>query len=254
MGKQKYLEFTVDLWATDFHDVEIGILPKTQHRAKSRQFTKDMDIIGQIKEDGERTGLIAYREGLWQDKEGMNRRLVIKTFSPSMSWRATLELLLGRSLQLTHGAGDFPVVAYSVNVNNHPQVIQVERSAFKWPLFPEKFSFFILRDDKPEFYRLRKDVISIGTDYTLFDQHNRKIGHLDGKVITLGGEWRVRLEESHASAQMKAVLQLFCAMLKFNEACQDHISSLIHELHEGRLDPELEAQEADLYMNPRRMR
>ena len=255
MAKQsKYLDFKVDLWATDLHDVEIGILPSTQHRAKSRQFTKDMDIIGQIKEGGERTGLVAYREGLWKDKDGMNKRLVIKLFNASMNWKATLELLLGRSLQLTHGAGRFPVVAYSVNVSNHPQVIQIERSAFKWPLFPDKFSFFILKDGKPQFYRLRKDIIAIGTDYTLFDQANKKIGNLDGKIITLAGKWKVRLLEEYADPQMLAVLQLFCAMLKFNAACQSHIETLVSDMHEGTLEPKLESQESDLYMNPRRMR
>ena len=247
-------DFIVDLWATSLHDVEIGILPSTQHQAKSRQFTKDMDIIGQILEDGERTGLVAYREGLWKDQEGTKKRLVIKLFSAKTNWRGTLDLMMGRSLQLTHAASGLPVVAYSVNLAKHPQVIQLERSAYKWPLFPEQFSFFILRDDVPHFYRLKRDLIAMGSDYTLYDQQNRKVGHIDGKVITMGGKWKVRVNEEHADKYMKSVLQLFCAMLRFNDACRTHVDQLTRQMHTGALEPRLEAQERDLYMNPRRTR
>ena len=72
----------------------------------------------------------------------------------------------------------------------HDQIIQLERSARQWPLMPERFSFFILDDDGPKLYKLRRKVISFGADYVLYDEHNKKIGLLDGKVITLGGAWQ----------------------------------------------------------------
>ena len=112
--KSEWKEFTVNLWATDINDVEIGIMPATKARAKSRQFTKDMDVVGEVTEGGERTGIVAYREALWEENDGMDKRLVIKLFSASMNWKGTMDLLIGRSLQLTHGAGKLPVTAYSV--------------------------------------------------------------------------------------------------------------------------------------------
>ena len=252
--KSEYHKYTVDIWATALHDVEIGILPSTQHRAKSRQFTKDMDIFGEVKEEKGRTHILAYRKGLWKDNVGMEKRLVIKQFTAGMNWRATMDLLLGRSLQLSHGAGGFPVPAFSINVSGHDQIIQVERSAFKWPLFPEKFSFFILDEGKPQFFRLRKVWMSIGADYKLYDQYNRKIGYLDGKVINLGGAWKVKIRKEYSNAQLNSVIQLFCAMLKFNTESRNHIDHLLYNMHRGAIIPALQTQESDLYMNPRRTR
>jgi hypothetical protein len=246
--------YKVDLWLTDLNTVEIGILKQTQHRAKSRQFTKDMDVIGQIKEDGQRKGIVAYREGLWKEKDKMKKRLVIKLFTEKMNWRGTLDMMLGRSLQLTHGASGFPVMAFSINIADHPQIIQMERSAFKWPLFPEKYSFFIMKEDGPHFYRLRRKILAFGVDYILYDQNNRKIGILDGKVLNLGGAWKVRVSGQHADPRLDAVLQLFCAMLKFNDDSRRHILQLARGVNKGQIMPKLETQESDLYMNPRRTR
>lgn len=250
----EYREFTINLWLTDLNSVEIGIYKHSRHMAKSRQFTKDMDVIGEVIEGGERVGLLAYRKGIWKKNSGMERRLVIKLFSASMNWKGTLDLMMGRSLQLTHGAGGFPVTAFSINLANHQQMINLERSAYKWIGFPEKFSFFVLRDDKPYFYRIRRDWISIGGDYSVFDQNNRKIGWLDGKVIDLGGKWKVKILEEHSGNQLNGILQLFCAMLKYNDSCREHISSLAKDMKSGHLSPELEPHESDLYQNPRRVR
>ena len=252
--KSGQTEFIVNLWATDLNDVEIGIMPATKARAKSRQFTKDMDVIGEIKENGERTGIVAYREGLWEDNDGMDKRLVIKLFSASMNWKGTMDLLIGRSLQLTHGAGNLPVTAYSVNLSGHDQIIQLERSAYKWPMFPERFSFFILRDGKPFFYRLRKLVMAMGSDYGLYDHNNKRIGTIDGKVFTIGGKWKCRVDEEHADELLKATLQLFCTMQRFNDEARWHISDLVSDMHDGDVLPAIEHHEADLYMNPRRVR
>ncbi|MEL6317604.1 MAG: hypothetical protein AAFR16_08200, partial [Pseudomonadota bacterium] len=143
----KHRRFNVDLWATSLNDVEIGIMRQTQHRARSSQFTKDMDVIGQITEGGQRTGVVAYRKGLWREETGAKRRLVLKLFTANMHWRATMDMMIGRSLQLTLGAGGTPVTAYSVNVARSDQLIQLERSADKWPFMPEKFSFFLLDEN-----------------------------------------------------------------------------------------------------------
>ena len=254
-AKLNYGEFEVDLWITDLNPTEIGIYQQSRHRAKSRQFTKDMDIFASVKKDGERTHLLAYRKGLWEENTGMSKRLVIKLFTAEMNWRATLDLLLGRSLQLTHGARGFPVTAFSINIAGHDQIIQVERSSYKWPGTPENFSFFILKEDgKPYFYRLKRNWISIGDDYKLYDENDELVGKLNGRVINLGGKWKVRVREDHEDPRLSVILQLFCAMLKFNEDCRHHLEDLVDDMHEGRVIPKLEHQEVELYMNPRRVR
>ena len=61
-----YYHFIVDIWITDFNFTEFGLYKRTRNRAKSRQFTSDMDIFAEVIEGGERTGLIGYREDLWE--------------------------------------------------------------------------------------------------------------------------------------------------------------------------------------------
>lgn len=253
-GKSAYHEFVVDVWITNFNSVEFGFYKKSRNKAKSRQFTSDMDIFAEVTENGERTGLLGYREDLWKKSTGMDKRLVFKLFNETLNWRATMDLMIGRSLQLTYGAKGFPVMAFSANLNNHDFMVYIERSAHKWPFLPENFSFFILEGGTPVFYRLRRDFIDLGGDYTLYNERNEKIGRIDGRVFTLGGHWRGRIKTEHADARLVMVMQLFCGMLAFNRSVRKHMRQLTKDIKSGAVKPKIEKQEADLYMNPRRVR
>ncbi len=253
-AKPGYKEFLVDVWVTNLNSVEFGFYKKSRNKAKSRQFTSDMDIFAEVIEDGVQTGLIGYREDLWKTATGMDKRLVFKLFNESLNWRATLDLMLGRSLQQTIGARGVPVTSFAANVNNHDFVVYVERSANKWPLMPENFSFFIVDDGETKFYRLRRALINLGGDYTLYDQKGDVIGYLDGKFFSFG-KWYGRVRDDHADPRLMMVLQMFSAMLAFNRGCRKHIKALARDIASGALkQPKLQRQETDLYMNPRRVR
>jgi hypothetical protein len=252
--KAGWAEFIVDVWITNFHSVKFGFYKHTRNQAKSRQFTSDMDIFAEVIEHGERTGLLGYREDLWRKNAGMDKRLVLKLFNETLNWRASMDLMIGRSLQLTLGARGLPVTAFSINAGEHDDVVYLERSANKWPLAPEHFSFFLLDDGRPQFYRLKRDVINLGGDYTLFSHRDEVVGRLDGKVFTLGGKWHGRVHPEHVNPRLLAVLQLFCGMLIFNGSCRRHVRQLGRDVRAGRYEPKIEKQEADLYMNPRRVR
>jgi hypothetical protein len=56
------------------------------------------------------------------------------------------------------------------------------------------------------------------------------------------------------SIRLLAVLQLFCGMLIFNGSRRRHVRQLARDVRAGRYEPKIEKQEADLYMNPRRVR
>ena len=243
--KTQWAEFTVDVWITNFNSVEFGIYKRSRNRAKSRQFSSDMDIFAEVTEGGQRTGLLGYREELWKSNTGMDKRLVFKLFSDSLNWKATMDLMIGRSLQLTLGAHGVPVSAYSLNVSDHEHMVYLERSAHKWPGMPESFSFFLLEDGRPKFYRLRQDFIDLGGDYTLYDERDTKVGTIDGKVFTIGGKWRGKVLRQHADPKLLMVLKLFCGMLLFNRQCRRHMKSLARDVHSGKLLPKLEKQEAD---------
>jgi hypothetical protein len=147
--RAEWAQFMVDVWITNLNSVEFGIYKHSRNRAKSRQFTSDMDIFAEIVENGERTGLLGYREDLWHKSTGMDKRLVFKLFNETLNWRATMDLMIGRSLQLTLGARGLPVTAFSVNAGEQDTMVYVERSANKWPLMPEHFSFFLIDDGRP---------------------------------------------------------------------------------------------------------
>lgn len=253
MAKPAKRTFTVDMWWTNLHDVEIGFFIHTRHRAKSREFTQDSDMIGEILEDGERSGLLAYRESLWKSDDPSEKRLVLKLFSPSMNWRASMEMLVGRSVQLSAGANGFPVTAYSIRVDGQDQVIQLERSARKWPGMPEQFSFFLMVDGEARLYRLRQDWIDIGGDYTLYDQTGTKAGRLEGHFFDMAGRWDVSIEAGQPT-HLAPVLQLTSAMLKFNHAARRHVGRVTQRVTAGALKLALARHEAELYHNPRRMR
>ncbi len=249
-----WYHFIVDIWITNFNGVEFGFYKRSRNRAKSRQFTSDMDIFAEVIEGGQRTGLIGYREDLWEKAHGMDKRLVFKLFNETLNWRATMDLMIGKSMQQTIAARGLPVMTYSVNTSDDNFIVYLERSANKWPLMPENFAFFIMHDGAPEFYRLKRDFINLGGDYTLYDQRDKKIGHLDGKVFSIGGKWKGKVRIEHAERRLLTVLQLFSAMQVFNADSRRHMKRLWKDLRAGKVKPQIERQEADLYMNPRRIR
>ena len=251
-----YNEFLVDVWITDFNFTEFGFYKRTRNRAKSRQFTVDMDVFAEVIEDGERTGQLAYREDLWKKADGLDRRLVLKMFTENLNWRATMDLMLGRSIAQTLGARGLPVMTYSINTDDDNYMVYLERSANKWPFMPENFSFFLIDEqNKPEFFRLRRNIINLGGDYTLYDQSNEQVGYIDGKVFSIGGKWRGRVKKGyHAEKRLLTVLKLFGGLMIFNGECRQHMKSLYKQMQKGKVEIKLERQEGDLYMNPRRVR
>jgi hypothetical protein len=247
-------EFEVKVWLTDLNDVEFGIYRHSRNKAKSRQFTSDMDIYAEVIENDERTGLIGYRADLWKKSAGMERRLVMKLFNESLNWRASMDFMVARSLQQTIGARGQPVTSYAMNIGDHEFVVHLERSANKWPLMPENFAFFLMDEGEPRFYRLRRAMIDLGGDYTLLDERGHAIAYLDGRFVTLTGHWRGRVRTEHASARLVMVLQMFCGMLVFNRGARRHVRQLYRQVLDGKHVPKLQRQESDLYMNPRRVR
>ena len=105
---QSRVKFEVSLWLTDSNTTEIGIYQQDRYRAKSRQFTKDMDILGEVKEDGKRVGLVAYRKDAWKKETDMKRRMVIKLFTDEVNWRGTMDWWWGGSRSLTMVVKGFP--------------------------------------------------------------------------------------------------------------------------------------------------
>ena len=224
--RKKWHDFTVDVWITPFNSIEFGFWKRDRNKGQSRQFTSDMDIFAEIIEKGERTGVLGYRKELWNDATGTDKRLVFKLFSENLSWRASMDLMLGRSIQQTLGARGVPVTTYSVNTSDDDFLVTLERSANKWPFLPENFSFFIMDDGVPRFYRFRRDIINLGGDYKLVDQTGEAVGYINGAVFTIGGKWRCTVRGDHADPRVLMVMKLFAGMIVFNGEARRHVKRL----------------------------
>ncbi|MGE8940571.1 hypothetical protein ACO2I3_01525 [Leptospira interrogans] len=254
MSDANWHRFDVDIWITNLNSYEFGIYKRSRNRAKSRQFSTDMDIFAEVIENGKRTALLGYREDLWKNKTGMDKRLAVKMFTEGLNWRASMDLMIGRSLQLTIGARGIGVSVYAINTNDDSVITYLERSANKWPIMPENYSFFVMRKGKPCFYRLRHDFFSVGGDYSLFDEKNQKVGHIDGKIITLGGYWKCKVRKDHADRKLLDVMKLFTATIGFKSAARRHMHRLWADVRTGKLEPSIERHESEYYLNPRRVR
>jgi hypothetical protein len=252
--RKKWHDFTVDVWITPFNSIEFGFWKKDRNKGKSRQFTSDMDIFAEIIENGERSGVLGFRKELWNDATGTDKRLVFKLFSENLNWRASMDLMLGRSIQQTLGARGVPVTTYSINTSDDDFLVTLERSANKWPFLPEHFSFFIMDGGVPKFYRLRRNIINLGGDYSLVDQTGEAVGYINGALLTIGGKWSCTVRGDHADPRILMVMKLFAGMLVFNGVARRHVKQLSRDIRAGRIQPDIQRQEADLYMNPRRTR
>ena len=253
-GAGEWYRFDVDVWITNFNSTEFGVYKRSRNKAKSRQFTSDMDVYAEITENGERTGLLGYREELWTKAKGFERRLVFKLFGEKLNWRATMDLMLARSVQETIGARGVAVPTFAINTNDHDQVVYLARSANKWPFTGENFSFFLMDGEQIRFYRIRQDLLSPGRDYSVFDSMGNKIAKLDGRLFTIYGNWKCKVRGDHADNLLLSVLKMFVGMLIFNKSCRRHIKGLARDVGRGMAVPKLQRQETDLYMNPRRVR
>jgi hypothetical protein len=253
-AKKKWHDFTVDVWITPFNRFEFGFWKQQRNKGKSRQFTSDMDIFAEITENGQSTGVLGYRKELWKDQTGTNKRLVFKLFSETLNWRASMDLMLGRSIQQTLGARGVPVTTYAINTSDEDFLVTLERSANKWPFMPEYFSFFIMDEGAPKFYRFRRNIINLGGDYSLIDQLGETVGYLNGAVLTVGGKWRCSVRGDHADPRLMMIMKLFAGMIVFNGEARRHVKRLSSDIRAGRIVPDIQRQEADLYLNPRRVR
>jgi hypothetical protein len=254
-AKPEWVKFKVSMWLTDLNPTEFGIYKRTRNRAKSRQFTSDMDIYGEVVENGERTGLFGYRQDQWTKNTNMDKRLVVKLFTASMNWRATMDLMLGRSVQHTLGARGLPVSSFSINTSDDSQVVYLERSANHWAGLPENFSFFLLEDNgELEFFRIRQKFVRIGIDYIVYNERDERVGVIDGAMFSIAGYWNVHVRADYKDKRLHTTLKLFTAMLPFNRQVRRHLRRMYREVIAGRYSPELERLETDLYMNPRRVR
>ncbi len=247
-GKEE-LKISVDLWKTGFHGKEIGINQQEVYMAKTNQFTRDMNIIGEIKEDGEKeNGTIAVREGI------VDKRLVLKAFSGSMTFMGTFEECLSLELAVKNSIHHaYPV--FRVILPRYDYVVEL-RKAHGGPLIAERYSFFMNIDDKfSECFTIEQKRFARGDDWHVKNSKREIIAKIDGKMFDIGGEWDVKIYSPNLAKEKEfvTILTLFAAFRKYEKMVIKRIDKVFEEYKKGKpFEPD--SDEMGLYKNPRSKR
>lgn len=250
-------KIVVDLWKTKLHGEIVGIKQKEQHMAKSRQFTRDLELFGEVfeKKKGkeETVGYVGYRKSLMDDeKEKLERRLVIKLFSKSMYYQGTLEEMVGReftrSLSARH---DFP--SFNLMIDDYEYLIPLNKIRGGW-FVPEWFVFRI--DDEEGFIPIiLKHKMGLGIDYRVVNGiGDKQFGKIDGKKFDVGGKYEITLkatDERLVDNVLVRTLILFASSLKFHEDIIKKIKKGTKKMKKNEWQPDLSNEEKLLRRNPR---
>ncbi len=260
LRKDPVRSFEVDLWRTGLHGEEIGIKKTEEYMSKSRQFTRDMDIIGEVREKGKDTGIIGYRKSIWDDTDKLQRRLVVRLFSDKGYWQASLEERLPEEIAQSIGHGR-AISHFSLLIDGYDFLVELRQITKGNFFIPREFTFNIfLEDDRAEPFVIQSKRISFGDDYNVYRGHNmkkkQKVAFIDGKFMDIGGQWNVHIYDEVLAKKKEfyRTLILFAASRRFHKDIYKKLKKYRKELPKGKIKtPQLSPEEIDLHRNPRRL-
>lgn len=263
--KRKALgKFIVDYWLTNLHGAEIGIFQKERMMARSRQFPKNMDLCGSVKQNNETIGYLGFMKKDWEEQEEnpCKKRLIIKWFdSDSISWKGTIEEMVLTSLAASIGTDD-SLPTFKLMLQKYPYVVDLAKEHLGWPSrwFGEVLMCPLLIDAKNkiwEVFRFDEDVLSIGKDFDVIRiTDNKLVAHIDEKVVNIGGKYVIKFydEQAWENDNLQNVVLLFTMALKFLDPIKNKLKRTRKMLTEGKILLDISAQEEKLYRNPRALK
>jgi len=264
-------EIVVNLWKTSLHGAEIGFKKEIERAARSRQFTKQMEEQGDITfKDRNRKEIIALNLGFFdldgplKEKYGKdadkNRRIVIKTFSALTKgggggrWTGSIEQSLTESLVLSAGERD-PLPAFIVNVPGYDFLIRIVRAhtragaRYVFPLIDEK-------TNQTRIFEISASRMTLGSDFNVKEvATGKKVADIDGKLLDLGGKWKIRLKDKklYDNRVFRRILILFACATKWLPEANETLKKLLKGIKKGyKFNPT--GHEISLFRNPRRLR
>ena len=261
-----YRVFSQDLHSTRLHGEAIGFRQVEMWRSKSRQFSKDADIIGNIETaqrsdekeklpSMEKAGFIILRSSLWSAVDKLDRRLVIKLFTSSGGWIATMEEMVAEEYATSFVSGE-PLVSFTVLTRDSEIVTWVKQQK-RGSMSTENYSFYILGPDKTfEAFRIEGARASMGDDFNVVRLNgNQKVASIDSKFGDLGGEFIVEVKDPVLAENewFCRILQCFSIMIAYRVAIRDKINKGIELWKKGKKIPKQHRYEISLLANPRKL-
>ncbi len=262
-----YRILSQDLYSTDLHSDEFGFRQQEVWRSKSRQFTKDAEIIGKIEEARfdekterlsrpEKMGFIALRASLLKGElNEASKRLVIKLFFESGAWLATIEEMVAESFALSYATNE-PMVAFTVivaDVEVMTYIRQVQRTGFS----TETYAFYILGPDNTfEVFRIEGKRGTLGDDFNVVRLNGGKtVAVIDSKFGDIGGEFVVKIKDPVLAKNnwFCRVLQCFSTIVRFREEIRKRHEHFMKKWEKGKVEPLQHRYEISLLANPRKL-
>ena len=249
----------IDFWLTNIHDVEIGIFQKERFMAKNRLFSKNLELVGAVKEKGKVDGMFGYNSDNWDNvKELSKKRLVLKWFnSKSVGWLGTIEEMIISSLASSIGSDD-TLPSFKITLPRYKYVVDLQKEHTKVPKIGEIFTF-ALKDKKTgnwEVYSFDEKRLTVGSDWDILVGDNQPVGKIDEKILNLGGKFKVHFYDKGLYKNMNfyRVVLLFTMMLKFKQKILDKIDKMKKDLRENGKKINIAADEERFMMNPRALK
>ncbi|MBS7251696.1 MAG: hypothetical protein KIH08_14080 [Candidatus Freyarchaeota archaeon] len=259
------VSYTVDYWSSSLHDEEIGVRQREVLMSQSRQFTKDMDLFGDLKKDRNKFGVIGYRKSIWDEEElkkggqsTFDQRLVVKAFSQSesgnISWWGTIEELVGKSIAKSFGTGEpLPVFAVILDVD---KLVHTVEKIYRGPLRTDTYALSIYNENAGTFeaYKIIGERVSLGADYKVFSaEKNKHVVTINSKLLNVGGKCDIEIKDPNLSGNDEFIrtLILFVSTLKFQGEVENRISKTLSEMEKGKLKIKADTEELGLMRNPR---
>ncbi|NPD88391.1 MAG: hypothetical protein HGN29_06690 [Asgard group archaeon] len=250
-----YSHIVVDLWRTKMHRQEWGIRLDAQRAQKDRQWTRDMDLIGLVKINDKDYGHLALREKIWKETDPLERRFVMKMFSPSGYWRGSIERLQGESFAISHATKE-PCPAFICIFKHTRNLFRIKRLAH-YPRFQGQVFGFSYLDENDIFRSFVFDDkrLTPGSDWMVKDIHDKIIAKINGKFANLGGKFKIDIYDEKLATDKTFfnMLILFSSTLRFLKGIKKNIKKSLKELKNTDTDVKLDDSESNLYLNPRKL-
>ena len=258
MGKKNVNKIVVNTWNTSMHGANIGIKKETEYQAKSRLFTKEYKIRGDVKIGGETKWIVGINEHDWGLK-GAEKRLMIRLFAKmdgdsGGTFQGGVELSILESLQLSFAAKK----VMPVFVVRLPRDRYLYRIMKKWSIGWNHFIIPYYPDEDGESLKFIhfKGKVGLGDDFKIMEgsgKNEKKIGEIDGK-INIGGKFELSITDGayQKDAKFQRLAILFGLVFRF----MGDVEKDIDQIYDGMEDNKKYTftpiqQELDLMKNPR---
>jgi hypothetical protein len=252
---------------TGLHGDEIGVRQQEQWRSRSRQFTKDSDIIGRISEaklksgekklpDLEKSGFMVLRQSMWNNAPNeMSKRFVVKMFSESGSWIGTIEEMVADEIASSH-AMDEAQLTFAV-LTSENEVVTYIREMYRGSMSTEVYGFFLPGPNNSfEAFKIEGKRVSAGDDFkVVLLSHDTEVAEIDSKFGDIGGEFVVKIKDKILADNewFCRILQAFSIAIRYRIEIKERLKENLNRWKKKGEGPAQHRYELSLLANPRKL-